>query len=120
MKRLIFLLFTLLGYSVFMEQGHCDAVVCAARNGRFWLLGVEAERQCTVHVSVNARRNLERGCGVVLIVTSDELLRAAIRRQLARTLPSEMRRRVGVTTIANIQRAIDRIQNHANTKHQTE
>ena len=118
MKELIAKLFTLLGYLVFFEEQLTDVVAWKLRSGGPRIVGIEAERSPR-NVLRNVRRDLARGCNVVLVVAANENLQAAIRRKLQRELPPEHLRKIAVTTITRTERAIERLETiHGNESQQ--
>jgi hypothetical protein len=95
-----------LDWCVFIEKQLCDVVALKVQGGRRRLLGVEVERSRR-NVVRNIRRDLSGGCEIVVVVVPDERLRAKVRRLVSR---HGLGSRVGITTIAHIERAIGRLQ----------
>jgi len=91
-------LLTRAGYDVLFEQRGCDVVgIKRKRDGRLFILGVEAERS-TKNVLRNIRRNLANGIHKVLVVAENERLKQAIKRKISRASESQGNR-VAVTTL---------------------
>jgi len=116
MKRLIARLYLLLGWFVLIEKKLADVLAWRFRpNRRLFVLAVQAERSRRNAVR-NANRDLRGGCDRVLVVATDEKLRAVINHQLDHHLSREARAKVGVTTIDKIERLITRLEAEALAK----
>ena len=111
MKRVIARLYRLLGWLVLFEQQFCDVVAWrCGPSGCVRIVGIEAERHATRHVCVNVQRNLAKGCQRVLMVASNEQLRAALKRIVRGNLSHDVCKKVGITTIEQIERTISRLE----------
>lgn len=115
MKKIIARLFLLLGWLVLFEEKLADLVVWklgAARRMR--ILAIEAERT-NVHADFNVTKDLSRGCDSVLSVVLSERQRVALRRKLQRELPREIWTKVGIITIGQVSRNIERLEKQLNS-----
>ena len=108
MKLLLALAFSLLSYLVAFEEQLCDAVLFKIVCGKRRIVAGEAERSVR-NVVRNVKRNLSSNCDSVIILVPDEKLRGAVRRKLQRDLPRQDWTRVGVVTVGQIERFIQRL-----------
>lgn len=107
MKILIALLFRKHKWTIWYEHLCCDVVAHKySFPGPLRVLGIEAERSVR-NLVPNIRRNLKHGCDRVLLVMRSERLRISARRVVRSVLSPEESKKVGITTITHIKRAIN-------------
>ena len=110
MKYLIAMLFRRIGWTIFFEYLLCDVVAqrCLS-TGVLQIMGVEAERS-TRNLINNVTRDLKRGCNRVLVVVPNPETRHAVQYKLRTGLSPTLRKKVGITTLEQIQRAINTLE----------
>lgn len=110
MKLLLAILLMLLGWFVLIENHCSDIVAWLSRPKRpLRILAGEAERSLR-NASTNALRNFSNGCDAMLTLVSNEADRIAMRRHLKKHLPREIWTKVGIITIPQVERLIQRLQ----------
>lgn len=116
MKKLIAMLFTLLGWIVLFEEQLVDLVVWKCNPaGRMRILAIELERT-NQHAVCNVKKDLSRQCDSVVSVVLNERQRSALRRKLQQGLPREMWTKVGIVTIGQIAERVEQLENSLASK----